>query len=181
WADPATLDVLRLLARRVDDSGVVIVVTYRDDELAANPRLGMLVGDLASTPAARRLALRRLSETAVRALAEPVGVDAGELWRLTSGNPFLVAEALAAGGGLPATVRDATLAPGGASRAGAGGARARTGWGRLCAVGASCRACAAGGAGEPLCRVGSCRRGACWGAAGGGVTARAGAAVWEGA
>jgi DNA-binding CsgD family transcriptional regulator len=110
WADPATLDVLRLLARRVEDSGVVMVVTYRDDELATNPRLGMLVGDLVSVPAVRRLALRRLSEAAVRALAEPVRVDARELWRLTSGNPFLVAEALAAGGGLPATVRDATLA-----------------------------------------------------------------------
>jgi DNA-binding CsgD family transcriptional regulator len=70
----------------------------------------MLVGDLVSVPAVRRLALRRLSETAVRAVAESMGVDAGELWRLTSGNPFLVAEALAAGGGVPATVRDATLA-----------------------------------------------------------------------
>ena len=70
----------------------------------------MLVGDLAGAPATRRLTLRRLSETAVRALAEPTGVDAGELSRLTSGNPFLVVEALAAGGGLPATVRDATLA-----------------------------------------------------------------------
>ncbi len=110
WADPATLDVLRLLARRIEDSGVVIVVTYRDDELAANPRLAMLVGDLAGAPATRRLALSRLSETAVRALAEPLGIDAGELSQLTGGNPFLVVEALAAGGGLPATVREATLA-----------------------------------------------------------------------
>ncbi|MEA2449000.1 MAG: hypothetical protein QOG63_932, partial [Thermoleophilaceae bacterium] len=37
WADPATIDVLRLLARRIEDAPVVIVVIYRDDELAANP------------------------------------------------------------------------------------------------------------------------------------------------
>ena len=38
------------------------------------------------------------------------GVDGRELSRVTSGNPFLVVEALAAGDGLPSTVRDATLA-----------------------------------------------------------------------
>lgn len=110
WADPATLDVVRLLARRIEGSGVVLVMTYRDDELGANPPLRMLVGDLATSPATRRLPLRRLSDGAVRSLAAPSGIDAGELTRLTGGNPFLVAEALAAGGGLPATVRDATLA-----------------------------------------------------------------------
>ena len=39
WADPATVDVLRLLARRVEDAGIVVIVTYRDDELAVNPAL----------------------------------------------------------------------------------------------------------------------------------------------
>ena len=110
WADPATLDVLRLLARRVEQVGVVLVVTYRDDALAANSQLARLVGDLVSVPAVRRLMLRRLSESAVRSLAASSGVDGRELSRLTSGNPFLVVEALAAGGGVPSTVRDATLA-----------------------------------------------------------------------
>ena len=110
WADPATLDVLRLLARRVEQAGVVVVVTYRDDELAANSQLAMLVGDLVSVPAVRRLTLRRLSESAVGSLAASSGVDGRELSRLTSGNPFLVVEALAARGGLPSTVRDATIA-----------------------------------------------------------------------
>ncbi len=110
WADPATLDVLRLLARRVEQAGVVVVVTYRDDELAANSQLAMLVGDLVSVPAVRRVTLRRLSESAVRLLAVSSGVDGRELSRVTSGNPFLVVEALAAGDGLPSTVRDATLA-----------------------------------------------------------------------
>ena len=110
WADPATLDVLRLLARRVEQAGVVVVVTYRDDELVANSQLAMLVGDLVSVPAVRRLVLRRLSESAVGSLAASAGIDGRELARLTSGNPFLVVEALAARDGLPSTVRDATLA-----------------------------------------------------------------------
>ena len=66
WADPATLDVLRLLARRVEDAVLVVVVTYRDDELAANPALAMLVGDLVTSPAVRRMALAPLSHAAVR-------------------------------------------------------------------------------------------------------------------
>jgi DNA-binding CsgD family transcriptional regulator len=110
WADPATLDVLRLLARRVERAGVVIVVTYRDDEIAANSQLALLVGDLAGAPTVRRLTLRRLSAAAVRSMAEGTAVDARQLSRLTSGNPFLVVEALSAPGGLPPTRRDATLA-----------------------------------------------------------------------
>ncbi len=110
WADPATVDVLRLLARRVEDAGVVLIVTYRDDELAVNPALAMLVGDLVTSPAARRMPLGPLSPAAVTSLAGSTNVDADGLWRLTGGNPFLVVEALAARDGLPSSVRDATLA-----------------------------------------------------------------------
>jgi hypothetical protein len=109
WADPATVDVLRLLARRVEEAGVVLIVTYRDDELAVNPALAMLVGDLVTGPAARRMALEPLSHAAVRSMAGATDVDADGLWRITGGNPFLVVEALAARDGLPASVRDATL------------------------------------------------------------------------
>jgi DNA-binding CsgD family transcriptional regulator len=110
WADPLTLDVLRILARRVEDSGVVVVVTYRDDEAGANPALGLLLGDLATGPSVRRIALRPLSAAAVGELAAGSGVDPGRLIDATAGNPFLVVEAIAAGGQLPASVRDAALA-----------------------------------------------------------------------
>ena len=110
WTDPATLDVLRLLARRLEESPVAVVVTYRDDEVAANPALRQLLGDLATSPVALRIALRPLSEAAVGELASPAGVDAARLSRVTGGNPFLVVESIAAGGRLPGTVRDAALA-----------------------------------------------------------------------
>ncbi|MGH2869177.1 MAG: hypothetical protein ACRDNK_16655, partial [Solirubrobacteraceae bacterium] len=89
---------------------MVLVVTYRDDEVAANPELARLLGDLATNPSVRRVQLHPLSEAAVRELAEPAGVDPARLSRMTGGNPFLVVEAIAAGGRLPASVRDATLA-----------------------------------------------------------------------
>jgi DNA-binding CsgD family transcriptional regulator/type II secretory pathway predicted ATPase ExeA len=110
WADPLTLDLLRLLARRVEDTGVVIVVTYRDDEVAANPALGLMLGDLVSAPTVRRIALRPLSRDAVEELAAGSGFDADGLLRATGGNPFLVVETIAAGGLMPASVRDAALA-----------------------------------------------------------------------
>ena len=110
WADPLTLDVLRLLARRVEENAVVVVLTYRDDEVGANPPLGLLLGDLASSPAVHRLALGPLSAAAVDALAAGSGVDSARLRGATGGNPFLVVEAIAAGGRVPASVRDAALA-----------------------------------------------------------------------
>ena len=54
---------------------------------------------------------RRSPRQAVGELAAPHGVDAAELHRQTTGNPFFVTEVLAAGTGeIPHTVRDAVLA-----------------------------------------------------------------------
>jgi DNA-binding CsgD family transcriptional regulator len=110
WADPATLDAVRVLARRAEDVPLGLVVTFRDDELAANEPLAVLVGDLATDPEIVRISLGGLSEDAVRELAGDGGADVGAIVRLTGGNPFLVVEMLAAGDALPASVRDATLA-----------------------------------------------------------------------
>lgn len=110
WADPLTLDLLRLLVRRAPQMAAVIVATFRDDEVAANPALALLLGDLARTPGVRRIRLRTLSDAAVRELSGSSGLGVAELVRATGGNPFLVAEALAAGERLPASVRDAALA-----------------------------------------------------------------------
>jgi predicted ATPase len=38
WADPASLDVLRVLARRMGDAALTMIVTFRDDQLASSPR-----------------------------------------------------------------------------------------------------------------------------------------------
>ena len=110
WADPATIDVLRLLTRQVRGRDVGVIATYRSDEVAANPPAAMLIGDLVSSPVAVRIHLQPLSAGAVAELAGSAGPAVAELMRLTGGNPLLVVESIAAGGGLPASVRDATLA-----------------------------------------------------------------------
>jgi DNA-binding CsgD family transcriptional regulator len=111
WADEATLDVLRLLVRRVETVPALVVATYRDDELDPSHPLRIVLGELATGGAVTRLRLPPLSSDAVAELAEPYGADAVELFDKTAGNPFFVVEALAAGGdSLPETVRDAVLA-----------------------------------------------------------------------
>lgn len=111
WADEASLDVLRLVARRVETVPAFVVASYRDDDLGRGHPFRMVLGELARHRSASLLRLERLSESAVATLAEPHGVDAHELHRTTAGNPFFVTEALAAGEkAIPPTVSHAVLA-----------------------------------------------------------------------
>jgi ATP/maltotriose-dependent transcriptional regulator MalT len=111
WADEGTLDVLRLLGRRVGEAPALVLASYRDDELERAHPLRVVLGELATGDAAARLSLGPLSRRAVARLAGPHLADADELYAGTGGNPFFVVEALAAGPGrVPPTVRDAVLA-----------------------------------------------------------------------
>ena len=111
WADEATLDALRVIGRRIDGTGALVVATYRDDEIAGDHPLRRVLGELASAPGVSRLSVPRLSLEAVRELSAPYGADGDAIHRLTLGNAFYATEVLAWGGAeLPATVRDAVLA-----------------------------------------------------------------------
>jgi DNA-binding CsgD family transcriptional regulator/tetratricopeptide (TPR) repeat protein len=109
WADDATLDVLRFLVRRIARLPVVLVLTYRDDELTGDHPLRQFLGLVSSTPRLRRLPLARLSADAVRRLGAGTSLDTGRLFTVTSGNPFFVTEVLASGdlGAVPPTVAEA--------------------------------------------------------------------------
>jgi predicted ATPase len=109
WADEATLDVLTLLAPRIGSVPALALVSHRDDEAGASAQLRTLLAEVGGGRG--RLRVAPLSQAAVTELARPLGVDGPELHRRTGGNPFFVAEALAAPGEhLPETVRDAVLA-----------------------------------------------------------------------
>ena len=111
WADEATLDVVRLLARKADTAPALVLGTYRDDELDLRHRLRVVLGELATLKGIERYELPRLSPEAVAQLAEPHGIDADELYGRTGGNPFFLSEVLASGHTeIPPTVRDAVLA-----------------------------------------------------------------------
>jgi DNA-binding CsgD family transcriptional regulator/tetratricopeptide (TPR) repeat protein len=111
WADEATLDVLRIVGRRIESVPSVLVATYRDDELDRSHPLRSVLGELPSRGILRRLSVPRLSRDAVATLAEPSDIDPDQLFAHTGGNPFFVTEVLAAGvTDVPDTIRDAVLA-----------------------------------------------------------------------
>ena len=111
WADEATTDLLSFLGRRLGRAPALLIVTYLDDEIGDGHPMRMVLGDLATQRATRRMRLPPLTEEAVRALAGRHEVDAGELYRVTGGNPFYVHEILAAGWpSVPPTVRDVVAA-----------------------------------------------------------------------
>lgn len=111
WADEATLDLLKFLGRRIQRVAVLLILTYRDDEIGPRHPLRILLGDLATAAAHRRISLRGLSQTAVREMAAGRDIDPLLLHRQTNGNPFFVTEVLAnKASGIPLTVRDAVLA-----------------------------------------------------------------------
>ncbi|MER7176351.1 ATP-binding protein, partial [Streptomyces mesophilus] len=112
WADEASLDALRFLVRRMERLPALLVLTYRDDELGREHPLRQLLGQVSRTDRVHRLALPRLSRGAVGRMSRAEGLDPAQVYAVTSGNPFFVAEVLAAGnaGGVPPTVVDAVLA-----------------------------------------------------------------------
>jgi len=107
WADEATLDLLRFLAYRIDHTPVLVVVTYRADEIGRTHPLTAMLGDIANCPTIRRIEVDRLSRAAVTALAADRNIDVDELFRITGGNAFFVTEVLAASASIPTTVRAA--------------------------------------------------------------------------
>lgn len=110
WADHATIDLIRYLGRRIQRLRVLLVLSFREEELGAEHPLRRALGDL-PTAAVRRLALPALSAAAVERLAREAGRSGAGLFEATAGNPFFVTETLAsAAPGVPETVRDAVLA-----------------------------------------------------------------------
>jgi hypothetical protein len=108
WADEATIDLLSFLGRRLGRVPALLLATYRDDEVGGDHPMRMVLGDLATQRATRRMKLPPLTAEAVRELVGERDVDAAELHRITGGNPFCVTEMLEAGWpSVPPTVRDA--------------------------------------------------------------------------
>jgi DNA-binding CsgD family transcriptional regulator/tetratricopeptide (TPR) repeat protein len=111
WADEATVDMLRFLVRRIRTAPVLILVTYRDEGLAATDLIRAALADLGNHQSARRVGLPPLSPAAVTVLVGGSRLNPAELHRLTGGNPFFVTEAVRAGTSqVPGSARDAVLA-----------------------------------------------------------------------
>ncbi len=85
WADPASLDLLRFLARSLSAMPLLMIVTYRADELTRRHPLYALLPLLVREAGAARLDLRRLDDDAVRALVtERYGLAEADAARLAA-------------------------------------------------------------------------------------------------
>jgi DNA-binding CsgD family transcriptional regulator/tetratricopeptide (TPR) repeat protein len=115
WADRSTRDLLAFLIRSLRREPIVIVATYRSDELHRRHPLRTFLTAHASE--VEQLEIARFDQdeltrlvTAIRG-ATPTRELAAQLLARSEGNPFLAEELLAAGGtGLPDTLREVLMA-----------------------------------------------------------------------
>jgi len=115
WADEASLDLIKYLGRRAALAKLLMILTYREEEVGAKHPLRSVLGDLPARNTLR-IPLEPLSRQAVEAMAQQMHRPARGIYEITRGNPFFVTEVLRSqgstegAGGIPATVRDAVLA-----------------------------------------------------------------------
>lgn len=121
WADRSTLELLRFIVRMTESGRLLVVLTYRSDEVPRGHVLRSWLPELERTRRVTRWELSRLGEAQV---AELVGQllgrvpDDGSLDRVTElseGVPFFVEElvgidGLRSGDDLPETLRELVLA-----------------------------------------------------------------------
>lgn len=110
WADIATVDFLKFLARRLDGRRLLLVLTVRDDDPRGRGNVRQMLAGV-SLDRVSRIELTPLSRSAIARLAQGTGLDAAAVFRITSGNAFYVSEVLKSGfANVPASVEDAVLA-----------------------------------------------------------------------
>lgn len=100
WADEATLDFLAYLARRLRGRPLMMVWTWRSEDVGAGHRLRRLAGDARRDGSGTVIAIGRLTgpevaELIASATGSPSGELAERLYEETEGNPFFLSEYLA--------------------------------------------------------------------------------------
>jgi DNA-binding CsgD family transcriptional regulator/tetratricopeptide (TPR) repeat protein len=117
WADQSTLDLVVFLAHNLEDGPVLLLATYRADELASAERMRRLADGVRRSGAARVLELGPLEPDEVTALLaahapSPVELTSAIVAR-SEGNPFFAEELLASAGDasndLPRGLREVLL------------------------------------------------------------------------
>jgi DNA-binding CsgD family transcriptional regulator/tetratricopeptide (TPR) repeat protein len=120
WADRASRDLVAFLARRLRDERLLVVLTYRTDELGRRHPLRPLLAELGRGDRIERIDLRPFGRAelstqlgAILDAAAPAGL-VDEILTRSDGNPFYAEELLAGWrrgehAGLPGSLRDTLL------------------------------------------------------------------------
>jgi DNA-binding CsgD family transcriptional regulator/tetratricopeptide (TPR) repeat protein len=114
WADRSTLDLLTWLARNLVDSRVLVVATYRSDEMRRSHPLRPVLAELGRLPHVERIELQPLTIQEVADLltaihGRPVPPEiVSQVADRSEGNPFFAEELFAASEDerVPLTLRD---------------------------------------------------------------------------
>jgi DNA-binding CsgD family transcriptional regulator/tetratricopeptide (TPR) repeat protein len=114
WADRSTLDLVTWLARTLPESRILLVATYRSDEMRRSHPLRPVLAELSRLSHVERVDLPPLDAQEIVELLTainggPVSPDvARQVADRSEGNPFFAEELFAAAGdqGVPLTVRD---------------------------------------------------------------------------
>src|SRR6185503_13119544 len=119
WADPSTRAFVAFLAHSLCRERVLVIGTYRLDEMHRRHPLRPLLAELERDSAVRRVTLPPLNRDELAATLEdilgspPADDLVTRLYSRSEGNPLFMEELLAAGldgrGALPATLRDALM------------------------------------------------------------------------
>ncbi|MCW3843609.1 AAA family ATPase, partial [Micromonospora yasonensis] len=121
WADRSTRDLIGFLVRAARGAHLLLVCTYRTDELHRGHPLRPFLAELDRARGVDRVELGRLDRDGTAAIladllgAEPASRAVDDVHGRTQGNPFFIEELAAAGGpvgcaALPETLRDLLLA-----------------------------------------------------------------------
>jgi ATP/maltotriose-dependent transcriptional regulator MalT len=115
WADASTRDLLRFLVRNLHDERILVIATYRSDELHRRHPLRALIAELQRLDGVEGIELAafgaaELADQLHGILGEPAAPELVEtVLARSGGNPFFAEELLAAGQAglaLPRTLRD---------------------------------------------------------------------------
>jgi ATP/maltotriose-dependent transcriptional regulator MalT len=118
WIDPASADLLAMLGGNLRRAGVVIIGTYRSDEVPRDHPLHGTILELERSGRAERIEVSGLTHDEVAAQVtgilgtKPAERQIASLFDRSEGNPFFVEELVAAGpttGELTASLRDVLL------------------------------------------------------------------------
>ncbi|GAA1599838.1 LuxR family transcriptional regulator [Kribbella sancticallisti] len=104
WADTSTLDFLAHLSRNLPESGLLVLLSWRDEDTDAEH--SRWLGEQLRNPMIIDLPLRRLTleETLRQLSGHPAEIGAAVYGR-SAGNPYLSAELARGGARLPASLR----------------------------------------------------------------------------
>lgn len=114
WADRSTLDLLTWLARNLTGTEVLVVATYRSDEMRRSHPLRPVLAELSRLPHVERVTLEPLTDQEIAELL--TAIEGGpvpppvvqQVADRAEGNPFFAEELFACCGdeGVPLTLRD---------------------------------------------------------------------------